>query len=142
MRDKFTNPANGETYEFDIGHSSEEPSSKSRQITNSANTANTGLIAQQGDVQPMTLKYNGTILKASQHKEMWRWYQLCDTQTIFFTDYAGNEYEVTITDFAPKRQSTIRNPRDPVNAPLHYWNYTISMQIIRVIKGELEGLAP
>lgn len=141
MRDKFTNPANSESYEFDIGHSSEEPTSKTRQITNSANTANTGLIAQQGDVQPLLLRYAGTILKASQHKEMWRWYQLCETQTILFTDYAGNEYEVMITDFAPKRQPTLRNPRDPKNALLHYWNYTITMQVIRVVKGELAGLA-
>lgn len=141
MRDKFTNPANGEVYEFDIGHSSEEPTSKTRQVSNSANTANTGLIAQQGDVQPLVLKYSGTILKKSQHVEMWRWYQLCESQTIFFTDYDGNEYEVQITDFAPTRQATLRNPRDPQNAPLHYWTYTIAMQVIRVVSGELAGLA-
>lgn len=142
MRDKFTNPKNSESYEFDIGHNAEEPTAKTRQITNSANTANTGLIPQQGAVQPLLLKYSGTILKASQHKEMWRWYQLCETQTIYFTDYAGNEYEVMITDFAPRRQPTARNPRDPKNAPLHYWTYTITMQVIRVRSGELEGLAP
>lgn len=142
MRDKFTNPANGESYEFDIGHAEEEPTSKTRQITNSANTANTGLIPQQGASQPLVLKYSGTILKASQHKEMWRWFELCETQTIFFTDYDGNEYEVMITDFAPKRQSTIRNPRDPQNAPLHYWTYSISMQVIQVRSGELSGVTP
>lgn len=141
MRDKFTNPKNSESYEFDIGHSSEEPTSKTRQISNSANTANTGLIMQQGDVQPLLIKYAGTILKASQHKEMWRWYQLCQNQTIFFTDYAGNEYEVVITDFAPKREPTVKNPRDFTNAPLHFWKYTITMHVVRVIKGELEGLA-
>jgi hypothetical protein len=142
MRDKFTNPANGESYEFDIGHSAEEPTSKTRQITNSANTANTGLIPQQGAAAPLILKYSGTILKADQHKEMWRWYELCETQTIYFTDYAGNQYEVMITDFAPKRQPTVRNPRDFANAPLHYWTYTISMQVIQVRSGELEGVTP
>lgn len=140
MRDTFINPQNGEKYEWAIGHKEEEPTSKTRQITESANTANTGLVKQQGDVQPLILKYLGTILHASQHTEFWRWFQLCETQTIFFQDYNGNEYEVMITDFAPKRQATIRNPRDFKNAPFHYWTYSITMEVIRVIKGELAGL--
>lgn len=142
MRDTFINPANGEKYEWKIGHKAEEPTSKTRQITESANTGNTGLVKQQGDVQPLILKYSGSILHASQHSEMWRWYELCETQTIFFQDFMGNEYEVIITDFAPKREPTIRNPKDFKNAPFHYWTYTITMEVIRVIKGELAGLTP
>jgi hypothetical protein len=140
MRDKFVNPLNSESYEWDISHSDEEPMGKTRQITESANTANTGLVKQQGDVQPLVMKYNGTILKRSQFKEFWRWFELCETQTIYFTDFDGQEYEVIITDFAPKRQRTVRNPRDAANTPLHYWNYSITMEVIRVIKGDLEGL--
>lgn len=140
MRDRFINPLNSEIYLWDIGHAEEEPTSKTRQITNSANTANTGLIPQQGDLQPTILKYTGTILKKSQLVEFWRWYELCEEQTIYFADYAGNEYEVMITDFGPKRQSTVRNPRDFVNAPLHYWTYSISMQVIRTIAGDMVGV--
>lgn len=142
MRDTFINPRNGEQYEWQVGHKSEEPTPKTRQISESANTNNTGLVKQQGDVQPLVLKYSGSILHKHQNQEFWRWYQLCETQTIFFRDFAGNEYEVIITDYAPKREPTIRNPKDFKNAPLWFWQYTLTMEVVRVISGELAGLTP
>ena len=142
MRDKFTNPSNGAEYEWHVGHSDEEPSGKTRQIQNSANTQNTGLVAQQGDVEPLTLKYNGTIFHLKQFEEMWRWYELCETQTIYFTDYNGEEYEVMITSFIPQRKPTVKNPKDFANAPRHYWTYTIEMRVVSVRSGALEGVTP
>lgn len=142
MRDTFIDPKTGDDYEWKIGHKDEEPTAKTRQISESANTANTGLVKQQGHVQPLILKYAGTILHASQHEEMWKWYELCEDQTIYFEDFNENRYEVIITDFAPQRHATIRNPKDFANAPFHYWTYTITMEVIRVIKGELAGLTP
>lgn len=142
MRDKFTNPRNGEIYEWHTGHSEEEANGKTRTIQESANTGNTGLVKQQGDVQPLVLKYSGTILFKKQIEEFWRWYELCETQTIFFTDYAGEEYEVLITSFLPQRKPTVKNPKDFANAPRHYWSYSITMEVIAVRSGVMSGVTP
>lgn len=142
MRDKFTDPATGKVYEFQTGHSEEEAIGKTRATTLSANTGNTGLVKQQGDVQPLVLKYKGTIRHKHQLEEFWAWYQLCETQTIHFTDFAGEEYEVIITEFAPLRKPTVRNHSDPTNAPLWYWSYDIVMEVISVVSGVLANVTP
>ncbi len=142
MRDSFIDPKTAFTYEWHIGHESEAAVGKKRAVTHSANTANTGLVRQQGDVQPLILKYEGKILHLKQYEEMFRFYELCETQTIIYRDYMGEEYEVLITEFSPQRLATVKNPKDFANAPRHYWKYTIEMEVVRVIKGALEGLSP
>ena len=92
MRDTFVDPKTGDSYEWDIGHTDEEPNGKSRQISESANTGNTGLVKQQGDTQPLVNKYSGTILTLDQFEEMWHWFNLCETQTVIFKDFAGEEF--------------------------------------------------
>jgi hypothetical protein len=142
MRDTFTDPRTGRTYTWRTGHSEESAIGKQRQITESANTANTGLVKQQGDVQPMVLKYKGTIRHKDQLEQFWAWFQLCETQTIHFTDFAGETYEVIITDFEPVRRPTIRNPADFANMPLWYFSYDISMEVVSVVSGVLVGVTP
>ena len=142
MRDKFTDPATGNSYEFATGHAEEEAIGKARAISLSANTGNTGLVKQQGDTTPLVLKYKGTIRHKHQLEEFWKWYELCETQTIHFTDFAGEEYEVIITNFLPQRIPVVHNPADPVNAPLWLWKYEISLEVITVISGILANVTP
>lgn len=142
MKDKFIDPKTGEEYEFQIGHETEAPTSKKRAITHSANSANTGLVRQQGDVAPLVLKYEGKILHLNQLEKMWHFFQLCESQTIYFRDYIGEEYEVMITEFSPQREPTVKNPKDFANAPRHYWKYTIEMEVVAVRAGALVGLSP
>jgi hypothetical protein len=142
MRDTFTDPLTGATYPWLIGHDTEDSAGKQRQIQESANTANTGLVKQQGDTTPVILKYSGKILHLSQLQQFWKWFELCETQTIYFSDYAGDTYEVIITDFSPVRKATVRNPKDFANAPFWYWTYSISMEVIRVISGSMAGVTP
>ena len=141
-RNRFTNPSNGDYYDWQINHTEEEEVNKARSIEHGANSANTGLVKQQSDDQPLVLSYRGTILHKAQLEEFWGWFQLTKTQTIYFTDFAGDEYEVIITDFKPQRQRTIKNPRDFANAPLWYWTYAISMEVVRVIAGTMAGVSP
>lgn len=142
-RNLFIDPAgNRPTYPWQINHSDEDEGGKARSIEESANTGGTGLVKQQADDQPIIFNYSGTILHKAQLVEFWAWFQLCATQTIYFTDFAGDEYEVLITAFKPTRHRTIRNPRDFANAPLWYWKYTISIEVIRVISGVMEGVSP
>jgi hypothetical protein len=143
MRNRFQDP-NGvrSAYEWELGHFEEEETSKRRNIEHGANTANTGLVRQQGDDTPLVLKYSGTILVKAQLVEMLAWWQLCADQTIYFRDFAGDEYEVLISAFSPTRHYTIRNPRDFANAPHHFWRYTIEMEVVRIIAGTFAGVSP
>jgi hypothetical protein len=142
MKDAFIDPRLAFTYEWHIGHETEASIGKKRNISHSANSQNTGLVRQQGDVSPLILKYEGKILHLKQYEEMWRFYELCETQTIYYRDYMGEEYEVLITEFSPQRTPTVKNPKDFANAPRHFWKYTIEMEVVRVISGALSGLSP
>lgn len=139
-RNRLTNPANGQFYDWQINHSEEGAFGKTRQISESANTANTGLIKQQGDATPLQMKLTGTILHKKQHQEFTKFWQLCETQTVIFKDFAGEEYEVIITNYNPVRRRTVKNPRDFANAPLWYWTYELEFEVIRVISGVWQGV--
>jgi hypothetical protein len=140
-RDTFHNPATGETYAWPINHSDEQEFGKTRQVASGAPTGHTGLTFQQGADEPMELLLEGTILHRSQHQQMIRWWAICAGQSIYFTDFAGDAYEVIITDFNPVRKRTLHNPRDP-SIRLHYWTYTIRMQVIGILAGPWVGVAP
>lgn len=142
-RNRFTDPVDGSFYEWTINHSEEQESGKTRNFTNSATTSNVGLVRQQGDDSPMTLRYSGTILDRAQLVAFWQWFVLSRDQTIYFTDFDDQEYEVQIASFSPKRERTLRNPRDD-SAPLHYWTYTMEMTVYRFVSGDLAdaGMVP
>lgn len=139
-RNRFTNPADGSFYDWQVNHSDEGQFGKARSITESANTANTGLIKQQGDSSPLQMKLTGTILHKNQHEQFIHYWQLCETQTIFFKDFAGEEYEVLITAYQPVRKRTVKNPRDFKNMPLWYYTYELELEVIRVISGAWDGV--
>lgn len=136
----FTDPKTGHTYAWPINHNEEGDIGKSRQMTDGAPTSNIGLIPQQGAATPLILSWKGTILKRAQLVAMIGWYQLCEGQSIYVSDAAGNQYEVLITDFTAQRQPAARNPQDPIEAPLWYWTYTLTMRVLRVLAGEWAGV--
>lgn len=139
----FSNPANGDRYDWPVNHDTEDAVSKARSITRSATTSNVGIVRQQGDDGPLTLKLSGTILHRDQLRAFWHWYALCRTQTIYFYDFDNQGYEVQITEFSPVRKRTLRNPRDP-SAPLHYWTYSISLDVYALLEGDMAdaGVTP
>jgi hypothetical protein len=95
-------------------------------------------VRQQGAQQPLTAQLSGTILHLAQFEQFWAWFGICDYRTIFFRDFYGDEYEVVITNFDPQRLRG-RNPQDP-SIPLHYWKYTMEMEVLQVISGTLATL--
>lgn len=143
MRNRFTNPLNGATYDWPINHASEEEFGYDLNIEHSGNTGNVGLVRQEGDPSPIVLRYSGTLLTRAQFEAMWGWVKLCRSQpgsppqTIHFRDFDNQQYEVLITEFKPTRQRTLKNPRGGTDTPHHYWTYTISMEVIRTISGDL-----
>ena len=141
-RNVFIDPAGVRAdYPWTINHSTENEVGKTRTVEHGAKTG-TGLVRQQSDSTPLVLRFSGTILHKAQVIEMKEWWQLCEEQTIYFRDFAGDEYEVLITSFRPTRHRTIRNPRDPANALYWFWRYELEMEVITIREGVWEGVTP
>jgi hypothetical protein len=140
MRDQFIDPAGVKsTYDFLVNHSDEQDGGQGRTVSHLANTGNVGLVRSQGDKVPMVLSWTGTILHASQHEEMWEWVELCEDQSIYVRDFAGDKYEVLITSFKPARKRTAHNRNDPT-IPFHYWTYSLEMEVLAILEGDLAGV--
>lgn len=149
VANRFTNPRLGTIYDWPLNHDTEEGMEKRRNIEHSAPTgqgsdASVGLIKQQGDDSPMLIKLGGKILDRDQHVAFLAWWKLCQTQTIYFRDFASNEYEVLITAYSPQRQRVVRNTRGGTDlateAPQNTWAYTLEMEVVRVISGDYLGI--
>jgi len=139
---KFINPATGAVYTWPINHREEEEAGPRTNLNDGAPTSGLGLMPQQGADDPLVLRYRGTILTKAQLDTMLDWKALCDTQTIYFEDFAGEKFEVTITAFTYARVAVAHNPRDPTNARLWKWTYTIEMRVLRSLAGVLVGVVP
>lgn len=141
-RNVFTDPATARSYEWKINHSEEEEFGKRRSIEHGALTNGTGLVRQQSDDSPLILRLRGVIFHKAQLEEMISWWKLTETQTIYFRDFMGDEYEVIITEFIPNRERTIKNPRDFANAPYWFWRYEMAMEVVTIRDGTWEGVSP
>lgn len=140
---QFIDPAgNVSTFNWPINHKAENTGGKERNIQHGANTANVGLIKQQSDDSPMVLEYTGRILEEAQNEAFWEWYELSDSQTIYFYDFAGAQYEVQITSYKPIRVGVAKNPRGGTTNPYHVYDYTIRMEVYRILAGPAMGVAP
>lgn len=134
-RNQFIDPRGVRpTYNWAINHSEEDNFGRSRNIEYTARTGE-GLVMQQGDEPPVLIRIRGTILTKAQVQEMIAWYTLCKEQTIYFKDFAGDEYEVLITSFQPTRQRNVGNLRDQANAPYWHWTYEMQMDVVTVRSG-------
>lgn len=149
VANRFTNPKLGSVYDWPVNHETEEGMEKRRTIEHSAPTgqgsyANVGLIKQQGADSPLVIRLAGKILDRDQHTAFLAWWKLCQTQTIYFRDFASNEYEVLITAYSPLRQRVVRNTRGGTSlsteAPQNIWTYTLEMEVVRVIAGDYLGI--
>ena len=125
----------GSFYDWPVNHDEEESFGKRRNIEHTASVSGWGLARQQGDDAPAVIRLSGKILHQAQVTQFDYWMAVTRYQTIHFRDFAGEEYEVIITAFEPKRVRTLFNPRDRVNAPLWYWTYVMEMEVLTVVSG-------
>ena len=140
MQNVFTDPKTAETYSWKINHDEEsDATGKDRNISYGGNTSGKGLVAQQGDSTPLEFHLQGKILEEAQLEKFIYWYNLCEDRSIYWTDPAGDQYEVQITVFKPTRKRTIKNPRGGTKAQYWYWHYEMVMRVIRVISGPWTG---
>lgn len=143
IRNKFVNPKTGAEYEWHRNHSEEDPLEKRRDMTRGGTTAQTGLVRIQGEQSPYVMRLKGTIVHAEQDAMFWALWQLCETQTVYFTDFHEQEYEVLITRYAPTRTRVLRNPHDE-SMPHHIIKYELELEVVRFITGILDfwGVSP
>jgi hypothetical protein len=143
-RNTFINPATGETYEWHRNHESEEASGKTRAISGQANTGQTGRVRQQSMAEPFALRLRGRIVHRAQFVAMWRWFELCESQTIYFRDSLGQEYEVQITAFNPRRVRKERSISLDPTIPLHFWEMDLEMTVYAFRDGDMAeaGVSP
>lgn len=127
------------TYNWPLNHETEDTDSagKVRNITYTAPTGHVGLVKEINDTDPFILSWSGSIFLKSQLVAMWQWFQLCERQTIFVQDFAGEKYEVIILQFKPARVRVARNTHDPANAPNHIWTYKLQMSVLNILAGAL-----
>lgn len=123
------------SYAWPINHTKEEKGGKQRSVTNTAPTGNVGLVKEVNASSPLTMTWKGTIFTRAQVQEMWKWWQLCESQTIFLQDFAGEKYEVVIEEFDPVRVAVARNLHDQANAPTWIWEYTFTFSVMQMIAG-------
>ena len=108
-------------------------------MVDGAQTDNIGLIPQQGSATPLILQWTGSFFDPAQLSAFLAWWQLCESQSVYLTDFSGDEYEVLITDFVPQRKIAMRNPRFP---DLTWtWDYTITFRVLRAISGPWVGVS-
>lgn len=129
---KFTNPATSATYTWERNPSADTVTPKSRQVERTSTTGNVGAVKQQGDDGTYILDWQINILDAAMETALWEWYMLSRTQTIYVTDWAGEEYEVQIV--AISRQ---RVPGALALTNNQYMVYEVQMEVYRFISGPL-----
>lgn len=132
-RNRFTNPLFNTFYDWHVNHSEEESFGRTRNIEHTAPTSGHGLIRQQGDDAPMTIRLSGTIFHKAQYDQFVSFYEWSRIATFYFFDFTGAGFEVVMTSFQPVRKRTVRNPRDFANAPYWTWTYSMEMEIVRFL---------
>lgn len=139
MQNRFENPATGETYNWHQNHApdGEEMTGKQRTINRLPGTAPGTVILQQGDDGAYTIKLRGTILMRVQHQAFLRWWKLSRTQTIFFTDFDNQKYEVQITSYMSKRKGKLTSIGKDPSMRTHTYDYEIEMVVINFLSGDM-----
>jgi hypothetical protein len=140
VHNKFENPATGETYTWLRNHSpdGEQDAGKARPITRVNNTSGHLAAIQQGDDGNYVLRLAGKLTVRSQWRAFWHWYALCETQTIYFTDFDGQKYEGTISSLTGKRVGKLS---DGIGADasmrLFKIEYTLEFTVVKFLEGDL-----
>lgn len=138
-RNIFQNPANGETYVWQRNHDpdGEEEAGKVRNVQRIPNTSLIGIMLSQGDDGPYIIKLRGKIVHRNQLRQFWHFYAISERQTIYFTDFDGQSYEVQMTSFLPKRRGKLSGIKPDPSAPQHFWEYSMELTVINFRAGDM-----
>lgn len=142
-RNYWIDPATETAYAWPVNcdYAGDEGSEKKRKIQETANTGNVGLVRQQSGDEGMVLKRSGSILTVPFEVEMWKWFNLCQSQTIYFVEFNGDAYEVQIIMYNPERVGVSGRAKNGKN---YYVKYKIEMTVFGFLAGVAAdaGLTP
>lgn len=137
MQVRFTDPATGATYDWAInpGYAGvTAPTQKQRNITRTSSTSNGAPTRQQGDDGPSLIRWEVEVFTEAHELQLWVWYQLCKTQTIYLRDWAGEECEGQIVVLGRQQVGVVRGPGDASERGM-YAKYVFEFEIYRFISG-------
>lgn len=132
----FVNPRTAARYEWPRNHAADGAGERgiARSIDHGATTSLGGVVRQQGADTPMQLAYSGVILDPTHHDRMVAWAATGGTQTIYFEDATGDQFEVMVTGFR-SQPFAAQNSAGGTIAPRHAWNYSLEMEVVNVLAG-------
>lgn len=119
-------------YTWAINHDTMDPGGRRRTTAQTAVTSGIGIVRQQGSETPLGMTLKGTILTEIQRLQFVGWWTLCRTQTIYFYEFSGEQYEVIITDYNDVKVRVAYNKND-ATIPYHVYTYTLVMDIIQTL---------
>lgn len=145
MQVTFTNPKTNAIYAWPVNPPPDGPqqAQKLRQIQRTSNTGNVGVTKQQGDDGAFILHWTFNVFHAAQQQALWQWYMICKSQTIYLTDWEGNEYEGQIIAVTEQWQGALAGPGD-TNSRMGYVKMEMQFEVYRFISGAMAaaGVTP
>ena len=126
----FTDPRLSVSYTWPVNPISETAVAKARAIERTSNTGNVGSTKQQGDDGDLIFDWQINVLSSDMETRLWSWYMLCKLQTIYVTDWLGEQYEGQIIQLSRQRQ--------PAQIGGQNWAvYDLQFEVWRLISGIL-----
>lgn len=134
----FTDPRTASTYTWPANPNSEATAAKERQIERTSKTGNVGSVKQQGDDGPYILDWSILVATGAFEVALWEWYVLSELQTIYVTDWDGDEYEGQIIQLYRQRVP------EPLKGRIDYATYNFQFEVYRFVSGTLAtaGVTP
>lgn len=134
---EFYDPVTATTYEWPVNYLQQEGPARVANVSFDSQASSLGVIATEGEVSPLVLQLQGTILHKEQHLTFLAYF--AKENTFRYTDEEGNEYEVTMDAYEPTKERVRWNPRDPLMRS-HKWTYRMRLRVIRIISGDYVGV--
>lgn len=119
------------TYEWAIGHETEDPEVNTLNLERTALTTGVDFVRQEGAPSPKVFRLHGWANKPSQIEKMEAYYNACagigtQSRTVFYQDVTGVEREVLITAWEPVKKIG----RSGGTGLAYVWQYSITMEVI------------
>lgn len=133
----FTDPATATTYAWPVNppHGGQtQPAQKQIQIDRASNTGNVGTVKQQGDDGPYIIHWEPLVFHRAHEVALWTWRELSKKQSIYLTDFDGDEYEGQIITLARQKIGVLSGPGD-TNGRKFYAKYIFEFEVWNFLSG-------
>lgn len=135
----FTDPLTAATYVWAVNPGYDgvtSPAQKQRQIERTSNTGNVGATKQQGDDGPYLLHWEFNVFTEAMEEALWEWYVRSQKQSIYLTDFRGDQYEGQIITLGMQEVGVLSGPGD-TTARGFYVKTLFEFEVWRFISGRM-----